>query len=300
MDASSSSSPGGTSFVILSVSIVGILATSLLLLAYYLFLTRCGLLFFWRPSLQLQDQDHHRISAVSSVTVQDPLRRRRSGGLEEAAIRRIPTIRYRQDYAGAKASGTASSECAVCLSDFRHGERLRLLPPCLHAFHIDCIDAWLQATANCPLCRAAIISGSGSTTDGMRMHDSTTHDDMVVVIDIVTPTPSGATEAAAQQPAAAEPPSSSSSSLLPMRRSLSMDSSTDKRALQRVLLQQHSHSGSPAAPREEEDYGKEETSATSADSGSGRSSISSRRLRRSFFSFSQSRGSSTSAAVLPL
>ncbi|XP_062190970.1 RING-H2 finger protein ATL16-like [Phragmites australis] len=294
--SSPSSSSPGTSFLILSVSIVGILGTSLLLLAYYLFLTRCGLLFFWRWR-----PDHH-ITAVSSVTVQEPELVPRSRGLEEAAIRRIPTFRYRN-----KCPEVKASDCAVCLAEFRDGERLRLLPPCLHAFHIDCIDAWLQASANCPLCRAALSSGclplhhlvvpsAASTSAGQDRRG--THD---IVIDIISS--AAVDETADVPPETAQRRNernnccSSSTSLggdgcflgvqQPMRRSLSMDSCSDKRfylALQRILQQQQQQLASPVF-REEEEDGK--AGGESSTAGSGRS----RRLRRSFFSFSQSRGS---------
>ncbi|KAL6859147.1 hypothetical protein ACP4OV_018149 [Aristida adscensionis] len=324
----------GTSFVILSVSIVGILSATLLLLAYYLFLTRCGLRFFAASddpgavAVPPSAPHHHHVHVVA-------VHERR--GLEEAAIRRIPTFRYRRS-GGAGAAEVKAGECAVCLAEFADGERLRLLPPCLHAFHIDCIDAWLHATATCPLCRAAIaadhhLAGALPAEHGRRRGTDGNDDD--IVIDI----PSAAVdeEPAAMSPVAAAAPARdarrkrkngacSSCSMgggdrriemrgggagdqgeeelslplpMPMRRSLSMDSCSDKRfylALQRILQQQQQQQqqqlGSPAV---REDDGK--AGESSAAAAAGRS----RRLRRSFFSFSQSRSSSRSAAtVLPL
>jgi hypothetical protein len=47
-------------------------------------------------------------------------------------------------------------DCAVCLCEFAGEDRLRLLPLCGHAFHIDCIDTWLLSNSTCPLCRCAL------------------------------------------------------------------------------------------------------------------------------------------------
>uniref|UniRef100_A0A0E0LY14 RING-type E3 ubiquitin transferase n=1 Tax=Oryza punctata TaxID=4537 RepID=A0A0E0LY14_ORYPU len=118
---------GSGSLLVLSVSVVGILFTSILLLAYYLFLA-CS-------------------SPLPSFFADQPRR-----GLEEATIRRIPTLRYHHQ------QQQQQQQCGVCLGDFREGERLRRLPPCLHSFHIDCIDAWLAAALTCPLCRAHVTT----------------------------------------------------------------------------------------------------------------------------------------------
>nr|CAB3483840.1 unnamed protein product [Digitaria exilis] len=248
----------GSSMVILSVCMVGILGTALLLLSYYLFLTRCGLLFFFCRTTT-------RIVSVQDDDGQPPRRSSSGGGggLDGAAIRRIPTLRY-----GRRSKCSSSEECAVCLADFRDGERLRLLPACLHAFHIDCIDAWLQSNANCPLCRAPVVAITSS-------------DDDYQLLCIADATSSSGAEAA---------PAAATSGFLLGRRSLSMDSSScaHKRFYLALILQQHNSNSISIGV--EEDPGKV---------GEGGSSItSSRRLRRSFFSFSHnhSRGSS----LLPL
>ncbi|GAB2291507.1 RING-H2 finger protein atl13 [Dionaea muscipula] len=48
-------------------------------------------------------------------------------------------------------------DCAVCLCEFEPEDKLRLLPKCSHAFHMDCIDTWLLSHSTCPLCRASLL-----------------------------------------------------------------------------------------------------------------------------------------------
>ncbi|XP_022765815.1 RING-H2 finger protein ATL52-like [Durio zibethinus] len=60
--------------------------------------------------------------------------------------RLIPIFRYNKD--------CNEDMCAVCLGDFKEGELIRVLPDCLHFFHVACIDTWLNLQSNCPLCRA--------------------------------------------------------------------------------------------------------------------------------------------------
>ncbi|KAF5761277.1 putative transcription factor C2H2 family [Helianthus annuus] len=50
----------------------------------------------------------------------------------------------------------AGGDCAVCLSKFESSDQLRLLPLCCHAFHAQCIDAWLKSNMTCPLCRSTV------------------------------------------------------------------------------------------------------------------------------------------------
>uniref|UniRef100_A0A0E0K6Z7 RING-type E3 ubiquitin transferase n=1 Tax=Oryza punctata TaxID=4537 RepID=A0A0E0K6Z7_ORYPU len=162
LDSSSSSSssfvshhPSITSFPILVLTVLGILTTSVLLLTYYIFVIRCCL--NWHSSSSDTRSagliSRRRRGAASSglPAVAEPR------GLEEAAIQSLPAFRYRK---AIKKDTADSSECAVCISEFQEEERVRLLPSCLHVFHVDCIDTWLQGNANCPLCRAAIATNN--------------------------------------------------------------------------------------------------------------------------------------------
>lgn len=60
------------------------------------------------------------------------------------------------DYEAAE-KGTSCVDCAVCLENFKMGEKCRLLPNCRHSFHVHCIDSWLLKTPICPICRTCII-----------------------------------------------------------------------------------------------------------------------------------------------
>ncbi|XP_014468897.1 PREDICTED: E3 ubiquitin-protein ligase Arkadia-like isoform X2 [Dinoponera quadriceps] len=49
----------------------------------------------------------------------------------------------------------ATEKCTICLSEFEDCENVRRLP-CMHLFHIDCVDQWLCTNKRCPICRVDI------------------------------------------------------------------------------------------------------------------------------------------------
>lgn len=89
----------------------------------------------------------------------------RPEGMSAAQLRKLPIIihdgrasgdvQHADDDgpgAGSKGGGTLRT-CAVCLEDYRDGEKLRVLP-CNHRFHRDCIDQWLSTRQPlCPICK---------------------------------------------------------------------------------------------------------------------------------------------------
>ncbi|KAG9147628.1 hypothetical protein Leryth_015713 [Lithospermum erythrorhizon] len=74
-------------------------------------------------------------------------------GLDQAFIDALPVFIYK-DLMGEK----EPFDCAVCLCEFSEQDKLRLLPLCSHAFHMDCIDTWLLSNSTCPLCRGVLFT----------------------------------------------------------------------------------------------------------------------------------------------
>uniref|UniRef100_A0A0E0M287 RING-type E3 ubiquitin transferase n=1 Tax=Oryza punctata TaxID=4537 RepID=A0A0E0M287_ORYPU len=149
----------------------------------------------------------------------------RTVGLDEATITSIATAEYR---AGVGWGG----DCAVCLGEFRDGELVRLLPRCSHPFHAPCIDTWLRAHVNCPLCRSPVVVPSdlpatategeaeGGQAEEHQVFDeislSESHADASEDSDASSDTQSEDTAAAAEDDGRVMPK--------PIRRSASMDS----------------------------------------------------------------------------
>lgn len=75
-----------------------------------------------------------------------------SRGANHHAIQSLPTRKYTK----ASQTSSADSRCNICLSEYEEGDTLKSLPSCLHSFHEDCINKWLQINKSCPVCRQEI------------------------------------------------------------------------------------------------------------------------------------------------
>ncbi|KAF8101678.1 hypothetical protein N665_0201s0005 [Sinapis alba] len=93
------------------------------------------------------------------------IRRSAARGLKAEVIESFPTFVYSD--VKAVRIGKGGVECAVCLCEFEDEETLRLMPPCCHVFHADCVDVWLSEHSTCPLCRADLLQkqGGGDESD---------------------------------------------------------------------------------------------------------------------------------------
>ncbi|XP_073138347.1 RING-H2 finger protein ATL16-like [Henckelia pumila] len=145
------------SFPVLAIAVLCISAAVFLLLSYYVFVTKRY--FRWQQIDPLRHFFFRRPPrpdvVEDSVSFRSPPPWQ-SRGLDELLIREIPTLKYRGSQSSAEICNRSFAKCAVCLNDFQENDLLRLLPRCAHAFHLDCIDVWLQKNSNCPLCRSTI------------------------------------------------------------------------------------------------------------------------------------------------
>ncbi|TYI63634.1 hypothetical protein E1A91_D09G030500v1 [Gossypium mustelinum] len=93
-------------------------------------------------------------------------------GLDQAFIDALPVFHYKE-IVGLK----EPFDCAVCLCEFSEKDKLRLLPMCSHAFHINCIDTWLLSNSTCPLCRGTLFTPGFSMENPMFEFDEIREDE---------------------------------------------------------------------------------------------------------------------------
>jgi hypothetical protein len=61
--------------------------------------------------------------------------------------------------------------CAICMMDYCAGELIKLLP-CMHFYHLRCIDDWLMRSLTCPSCMERVDSGLLATLSSGGNHIS--------------------------------------------------------------------------------------------------------------------------------
>ncbi|XP_030513939.1 putative RING-H2 finger protein ATL53 [Rhodamnia argentea] len=144
-NTSSSSNPTspGSLLTPLLLSMTGIVATAFAVVAYHVFFVRfCA--------------RRQRFTADDDPLGERENSRAKTDGVDEKVLRAIPVLSYSSK--GNRLFRVDQSECAVCLGILEDRETVRLLPACRHAFHVPCIDQWLSAHNNCPICRSPVVA----------------------------------------------------------------------------------------------------------------------------------------------
>ncbi|KAF8400438.1 hypothetical protein HHK36_013736 [Tetracentron sinense] len=106
--------------------------------------------FLLRPSSR-NPEDSENVTAFQGQLQQ--LFHLHDAGVDQSFIDTLPVFLYKA-IIGLK----NPFDCAVCLCEFEAEDKLRLLPKCSHAFHLECIDTWLLSHSTCPLCRGSLLS----------------------------------------------------------------------------------------------------------------------------------------------
>ncbi|KAM0930869.1 hypothetical protein ACQ4PT_000756 [Festuca glaucescens] len=64
----------------------------------------------------------------------------------------------KQDADGNSITPEDEFTCSICLEEVVVGDLLRSLP-CVHQFHVNCIDPWLRQQGTCPVCKRQVSDG---------------------------------------------------------------------------------------------------------------------------------------------
>eukprot|EP00249_Psilotum_nudum_P019742 c27398_g1_i1 orf=145-993(+) len=100
-------------------------------------------------------------------------------GVSPLMISRFPTVIYNQDLLASR----QEFSCAICLGEYKEGEILRFLPQCIHMFHVNCIDAWLQQHSTCPVCRLSLQDAASSMLQP-NTHGTTSSEQLTNLLEI--------------------------------------------------------------------------------------------------------------------
>jgi len=71
-------------------------------------------------------------------------------GLDKEALDSLPVVTYTSD--GFKNVDEESKRCTICLEHYEDQQEVKFLW-CLHRFHKNCVDQWLDKHTNCPFCK---------------------------------------------------------------------------------------------------------------------------------------------------
>eukprot|EP00802_Teleaulax_amphioxeia_P012808 Tamp_12853.p1 GENE.Tamp_12853~~Tamp_12853.p1 ORF type:complete len:243 (-),score=44.85 Tamp_12853:1045-1773(-) len=75
-------------------------------------------------------------------------------------IQDLPMFVLKEEQVKAFAQGDSQdhSSCIICLTEYTVGDKMRMLP-CMHKFHMSCIDPWLTTSPYCPMCKLSVRTG---------------------------------------------------------------------------------------------------------------------------------------------
>jgi len=124
---------------------------------------------FWYASFQL-DRDL-LIDRRRDSNTRKPDRRSK---LSKEDAKSLPEEVFQEDHEGMEAASSRNTNtckfttiqkcCPICINEFNSGDILKVLPPCQHSFHSECIIQWLTECKNCcPICMKQVVVTKSQT-----------------------------------------------------------------------------------------------------------------------------------------
>uniref|UniRef100_A0A7N0TDD1 RING-type E3 ubiquitin transferase n=1 Tax=Kalanchoe fedtschenkoi TaxID=63787 RepID=A0A7N0TDD1_KALFE len=110
-----------------------------------------------RLQLALLDREFDDLEEINALPVHNY---KIPGTKSEALLQQQGSSSGRQDAKMTNSNTKTASDgltCTVCLEQVNQGELVRTLP-CLHQFHVNCIDPWLRQQGTCPICKFRVSS----------------------------------------------------------------------------------------------------------------------------------------------
>uniref|UniRef100_A0A1L8DSD7 RING-type E3 ubiquitin transferase n=1 Tax=Nyssomyia neivai TaxID=330878 RepID=A0A1L8DSD7_9DIPT len=77
------------------------------------------------------------------------------GATQEVIERNTFPHKYKRVSRSTDGDEDNTEKCTICLLQFENDNDVRRLP-CMHLFHMDCVDQWLVTNKHCPICRVDI------------------------------------------------------------------------------------------------------------------------------------------------
>ncbi|CAG0882333.1 unnamed protein product [Darwinula stevensoni] len=105
------------------------------------------------PAIPVRHGHHHHYHHHHLITLSS-MENDHQRGASQSTIEKN-TLPYKYEKVVTSNAEEDGEKCTICLSEFEHDEHVRRLP-CMHLFHLPCVDEWLRGNKVCPICRVDI------------------------------------------------------------------------------------------------------------------------------------------------
>ncbi|XP_050217393.1 putative RING-H2 finger protein ATL19 [Mercurialis annua] len=151
---------GSIIIIVFCVTMLFILATSTIFLAFYLTFKRIiqpifishtldrDLEMFYGSRFSFQED----LESMGEIFNEYPCVVKDKKAHTQSIDKLFPSIKFDENEMRSK-----YEDCSICLEDYKNGEACRIFPLCNHIFHLKCIDIWLENNLTCPICRKTIL-----------------------------------------------------------------------------------------------------------------------------------------------